>query len=85
MPGTELAKAWRLLGFVHGSVCQYGEAAAAVKEPRNTHVTRTISGSRRGTSTLHKGSEFGPTPAQEAIEHCEHSLGEGLSDRQARR
>ena len=27
---AELAKAWRLLGFVHGSVCRYGDAAAAV-------------------------------------------------------
>jgi predicted ATPase/class 3 adenylate cyclase len=81
---AELAKAWRLLGFVHGSVCRYGEAAAAVKEAAE-HARRAndLRLEARNVSSYTLAALYGPTPAREAIEHCEHLITEGLSDRQA--
>ena len=80
----ELAKAWRLLGFVHGSVCRYGDAAAAVKQAaehaRRAHDARLEA---RNVSAYTFAAVFGPTPVEEAIEYCEQLAGEGLSDRQA--
>jgi len=81
---AELAKAWRLLGFVHGSVCRYGDAAAAVKEAAE-HARRANDRrlEARNVSSYTLAALYGPTPAREAIEHCEHLITEGLSDRQA--
>jgi predicted ATPase len=81
---AELAKAWRLLGFVHGSVCRYGDAAAAVKEAAE-HARRAndLRLEARNVSSYTLAALYGPTPAREAIEHCEHLITEGLSDRQA--
>jgi predicted ATPase/class 3 adenylate cyclase len=81
---AELAKAWRLLGFVHGSVCRYGDAAAAVKEA--AEYARRANDPRleaRNVSAYTMAALYGPTPAREAIEHCEHLITDGLSDRQA--
>jgi predicted ATPase len=81
---AELAKAWRLLGFVHGSVCRYGDAAAAVREAAE-HARRAndLRLEARNVSSYTLAALYGPTPAREAIEHCEHLIAEGLSDRQA--
>jgi predicted ATPase/class 3 adenylate cyclase len=81
---AELAKAWRLLGFVHGSVCRYGEAAAAVKEAvEHARRAKDARQEARNASAYTLAALYGPTPAAEAIEHCEHLAAEGLSDRQA--
>ena len=81
---AELAKAWRLLGFVHGSVCRYGEAAVAVRKAaehaRRANDTRLEA---RNVSAYTFAALYGPTPAAEAIEQCEHLVTEGLSDRQS--
>ena len=81
---AELAKAWRLLGFVHGSVCRYGEAAVAVRKAaehaRKANDTRLEA---RNVSAYTFAALYGPTPAAEAIEQCEHLVTEGLSDRQS--
>jgi predicted ATPase/class 3 adenylate cyclase len=81
---AELAKAWRLLGFVHGSICRYGEAAAAVKEAVE-HARRANDARQeaRNASAYTLAALYGPTPAAEAIEQCEHLAAQGLSDRQA--
>ena len=81
---AELAKAWRLLGFVHGSVCRYGDAAAAVKKAAE-HARRANDRrlEARNVSSYTLAALYGPTPAGEAIEHCEHLIAEGLGDRQA--
>ncbi len=81
---AELAKAWRLLGFVHGSVCRYGEAAAAVQQAAE-HARRANDArlEARNVSAYTLAALYGPTPAEEAIEHCEHLATQGLSDRQA--
>jgi predicted ATPase len=81
---AELAKAWRLLGFVHGSVCRYGDAAAAVKEAaKHARRANDLRLEARNVSSYTMAALYGPTPAREAIEHCEHLITEGLSDRQA--
>jgi ATP/maltotriose-dependent transcriptional regulator MalT len=81
---AELAKAWRLVGFVHGSVCRYGEAAAAVKEAvTHARLANDARQEARNASAYTLAALYGPTPAAEAIEHCEHLAAEGLNDRQA--
>jgi predicted ATPase len=81
---AELAKAWRLLGFVHGSVCRYGDAAAAVKEAaKHARRANDLRLEARNVSSYTLAALYGPTPTREAIEHCEYLITEGLSDRQA--
>jgi class 3 adenylate cyclase/tetratricopeptide (TPR) repeat protein len=80
----ELAKAWRLLGYVHGSVLRYREAVEAVRQA--IHFAR-LAGDRRlearATAEYAAGLRDGPTPVSEAIRECEDALGSGLADRQA--
>ena len=79
-----LAKAWRLLGFVHGSVCQWGAQVAAVE--RALEHAR-LAGNARLEARLAAGYTVGlcdgPTPVSEAIERCEEIADRGLADRQA--
>ncbi|MFL6127681.1 MAG: adenylate/guanylate cyclase domain-containing protein [Mycobacteriales bacterium] len=81
---AQLAKAWRLLGFVHGSVCRYGEAALAVREAMQ-HARRAGDArlEARNASAYTLAALYGPTPAAEAIEQCEQLAAQGLTDRQA--
>jgi ATP/maltotriose-dependent transcriptional regulator MalT len=81
---AELAKAWRLLGFVHGSVCRYGDAAAAVQ--RAVEHARLAGDARqeaRTASAYTLAALHGPTPVPEAIARCEKLLAQGLANRQA--
>jgi tetratricopeptide (TPR) repeat protein len=81
---AELAKAWRLLGFVHGSVCRYGEAARAVREAaKHARQANDARLEARNVSAYTLAALYGPTPAAEAIEHCEELAAQGLTDRQA--
>ncbi len=79
-----LAKAWRLLGFVHGSVCQWGEQVAAVE--RALEHAR-LAGDPRLEARLAAGYTVGlcdgPTPVSDAIERCEEIAARGIADRQA--
>ena len=56
---AELAKAWRLLGYVHGSVCRFGEAAAAVLQAAE-HARRANDPrlEARNVSGLHPGGSL---------------------------
>jgi len=80
----ELAKAWRLLGYVHGSVLRYREAVEAVRQA--IHFAR-LAGDRRlearATAEYAAGLRDGPTPVSEATRECQEALGRGLDDRQA--
>jgi len=81
---AELAKAWRFLGFVHGSVCRYGDAAAAVQ--RAVEHARLAGDGRqeaRNASAYTAAALHGPTPVPEAIARCETLLAQGLANRQA--
>jgi tetratricopeptide (TPR) repeat protein len=81
---AELAKAWRLLGFVHGTVLRYGEAAKAVQKA--TEHARLAGDSRqeaRSASAYTLAALHGPTPVPEAIARSERLLAQGLATRQA--
>jgi class 3 adenylate cyclase/tetratricopeptide (TPR) repeat protein len=81
---AELAKAWRLLGFVHGSACRYGEAANAVQ--RAVDHARLAGDTRqeaRNASAYLLAALHGPTPVVEAIARCEGLLNRGLANRQS--
>jgi tetratricopeptide (TPR) repeat protein len=79
-----LAKAWRVLAFVHASICHWAEAVAA--DERALEHARLAGDARleaRLSAAITMGLCDGPTPAGEAIERCEEIVGEGLADRQA--
>jgi predicted ATPase/class 3 adenylate cyclase len=81
---AELAKAWRLLGFVHGSVCRYGDAAAAVE--RAVHHAQLAGDARqeaRNASAYLVAALHGPTPVDEVVARCELLLNRGLANREA--
>jgi predicted ATPase/class 3 adenylate cyclase len=81
---SELAKAWRFLGFVHGSVLRYGDAADAVQ--RAVDHARLAGDSRQEATNASQytvAALHGPTPVPEAIARCETLLAQGLANRQA--
>jgi len=81
---AELAKAWRLLGFVHGSVCHYGEAAEAVQRAvEHARLAGDVRQEARTASAYTVAALHGPTPVPEAIARCEKLLAQGLANRQA--
>ena len=79
-----LAKAWRLLGHVHGSVLRWMEQGDALQKALE-HAR--LAGDGRLEARL--VAEYtaclrdGPTPATVAIRECEAALERGLDDRQA--
>ena len=80
----ELAKAWRLLGYVHGSVLRWREQVDAVR--RAIDHARLAGDARleaRLMAEYANGLREGPTPVGEAIGECEAALERGLADRQA--
>jgi tetratricopeptide (TPR) repeat protein len=82
-PG-ELARAWRLIGFIHGVAGRYGESTDAVTQAlaaaRRAGDERLVARSAMGLSV---SALLGPTPVPQAIEQCERILAEQLRDRQA--
>jgi len=81
---AELATAWRMIAFVHGSVCRWGEQVAAVQQ---AIVHARAAGNRRLEARLASaytiGLCAGPTPVPEAIARVGELLEHGLSERQA--
>jgi tetratricopeptide (TPR) repeat protein len=80
----ELARAWRLIGFVHGIAARYGQSSEAVSRSM-THARlagdmRLIARNAMGLSI---STLLGPTPVPQAIELCEQMIAVGISDRQA--
>ncbi len=81
---AELAKAWRLVAFVHGSVCQFEQAAAATQHA--LEYARRAGRPRleaRLSAALTHALRDGPTPVPEAIVRCEAIIEAGLVDQQA--
>ncbi len=80
----ELARAWRLIGFVHGIAARYGQSDDAVRRSM-THAR--LAGDQRlvarNAMGLSISTLLGPTPVPQAIERCEQMIADGLSDRQA--
>jgi class 3 adenylate cyclase len=81
---AELAKAWRMVAFVHGTICRWEEAAAA-QQLALGYARRA--NKRRQEARLAAAYTIslrdGPTPVDEAIALCEEIVRSGLVDRQA--
>jgi tetratricopeptide (TPR) repeat protein len=81
---AELTKAWRLVGFVHGSALRYGDAADAVQRAiEHAQLAGDTRQEARSASSYTLAALEGPTPVPEAIERCEKLLAQGLANRQA--
>jgi len=81
---AELAKAWQLLGFVHGSVLRYGEAANAVQQAaEHARLAGDTRQEARNASAYLFAALNGPTPVEEVVDRCEGLLAQGLANRQA--
>jgi tetratricopeptide (TPR) repeat protein len=80
----ELARTWRLIGFVHGTAGRYGKSSDAVinsaKFARLAGDERLVARNAMGLSI---SALLGPTPVVEAITECERIVAAGLSDRLA--
>jgi class 3 adenylate cyclase/tetratricopeptide (TPR) repeat protein len=78
------AKAWRMVGFLHGTVGHWRETAdavaSAIEAARLAGDARQVS--RLSASYLYALSE-GPSPAAEGILRAEELMASGLLDRQA--
>ncbi len=70
-----LAKAWRLLGYVHGTACRYGEAADACERALE-HAGRAgdTKEERVNSTSFALAACWGPTPVDDAIARCEEML-----------
>ena len=80
----ELARAWRLIGLIHGIAARYGQSTDAVN--RSMKYARLAGDARlvaRNATGLSSSTLLGPTPVPQAIELCEQMLADGLTDRQA--
>ncbi len=80
-----LAKAWRMVGYTHGSTCQWRETALAYEKAIRS---ARIAGDARQLARLSSGYVLAlsesPVPAFEAIERTEEILRDGLVDRPGR-
>jgi predicted ATPase/class 3 adenylate cyclase len=81
---AELAKAWRLLGHVHGSVLRWSEQLDAFRRAiDNAELAEDGRLEARLIAEYAACLRDGPTPVSEAIRECEAALERGLADRQA--
>jgi class 3 adenylate cyclase/tetratricopeptide (TPR) repeat protein len=81
---AELAKVWRLVGFVHGSVCRWAEQVDALRKALE-HAAAVDDGrlQARLTAEFGMGLCYGPTPVPTAIAELERALADDLGDRQS--
>lgn len=80
----ELARAWRLMAFVHGIAGCYGRAGEdttrSMEHARLAGDERLIARNSMGLAIT---GLLGPTPVPQVIADCEQAISHGLSDRQA--
>jgi tetratricopeptide (TPR) repeat protein len=80
----ELANAWRIISFVHGTAGRFGKVYEA--SGHSMTFARLAADDRlaaRSGMGVAMSALFGSTPVLEAISQCEVILADGLSDRQA--
>jgi tetratricopeptide (TPR) repeat protein len=79
-----LAMAWRLLAWVAGIACRFGDAAEASRNAIE-HATRAgdVRQERRATATYAAAAALGPTLVDEAIDRCEAAIEQTAGDRQS--
>jgi class 3 adenylate cyclase/tetratricopeptide (TPR) repeat protein len=79
-----LARAWRLLTYVHMTATRWGVAAEAAEQ---TIRHATLAGdevmARRSLGMLAQCMLYGPSPVDEAIARCEEVLSQAADDRRA--
>src|SRR5215472_651506 len=79
-----LARAWRLLTYVHMTATQWGVAAEAAEQAiRHTEQAGGEGMARRFVGMLASSVLYGPTPADEAIAYCEGVLSRAAEDRKS--
>ena len=67
-----LAKAYRVLGYVYGTACRYGDAAAACERGlEHARLARSGLEERAAATSYALAACWGPTPVGDAIERCE--------------
>jgi class 3 adenylate cyclase/tetratricopeptide (TPR) repeat protein len=79
-----LARAWRLLGSVHGRMCRYAEAERAAE--RAIDHARLAGDARQETRNLPAyamSALYGPMPVENAIARCEQLLEQAPGDLRA--
>jgi class 3 adenylate cyclase/tetratricopeptide (TPR) repeat protein len=80
----QLAKAWRMVAFVHATICRW-EAASSAQQRALEHAR--AAGDRRQVARLSSAYAYslcdGPTPVPEAIARCEEILAQDLGHRQS--
>jgi class 3 adenylate cyclase/tetratricopeptide (TPR) repeat protein len=79
-----LAMAWRLLAWVAGTACRFGDAAEASRKAVE-HAGRAgdLRQERRAAATYAAAAALGPTPVDEAIAECEAAIEQTAGDRQS--
>jgi class 3 adenylate cyclase/tetratricopeptide (TPR) repeat protein len=81
---SELARAWRMIGMIHGSSARYGLASDAVsRSTTHARLAGDAHGIARNTVGLASGALLGPMPVPQAIDLCEQLRGQALGDRRA--
>jgi tetratricopeptide (TPR) repeat protein len=70
-----LAKAYRLLGWAHGTVYHFGEVETAVlRGMEHARLAGDLREERANATTYAMAGVFGPTPVAEALARCEQVL-----------
>src|SRR3954452_21660563 len=79
-----LARAHRLLAWVNGKACRYGDAPTALgRAIEHARAAGDVRQERRASTAYALTSATGPTPVEEALERCAE-VAEGVAgDRQA--
>jgi predicted ATPase/class 3 adenylate cyclase len=79
-----LAKAWQLLGYLHGNACRFGEMAAAfARAAEHAGLAGDTKLETRCVTQYALALVYGPTPARDAIKECERIVAQVSNDRQA--
>jgi class 3 adenylate cyclase/tetratricopeptide (TPR) repeat protein len=80
-----LARAYRVLGYVHGTACQYGDAASACEQAlEHARLAGDRKEERVNATSYALAACWGPTPVDEAIDRCEEILGQVTANRLSR-
>jgi class 3 adenylate cyclase/tetratricopeptide (TPR) repeat protein len=79
-----LARAWRLVAFIHGTAGRYGDAEGALQRViDNARLAGDQRQERRSVPNFAFNALYGPTPVPEAIARCEMLLAKATDDRRA--
>jgi class 3 adenylate cyclase/tetratricopeptide (TPR) repeat protein len=77
-----LAKAYRVLGYVHGTACRYGAAAEACERGLEyARLAGSAAEERLAATSYALAACLGPTPVDEAVAGCEAILEQVRSNR----